>query len=101
MNLVFAFTMATTLAAAARTGSSGLSTACGDVDRIVRAAGPLAGVDADGANTGLLDRPDQVDRQKPVVETRARHFDAIGKHEGALELAGRGGARKGTTGRAR
>jgi hypothetical protein len=32
-------------------------------------------------------RPDQIDRQKPVLEIRTQYLHAVCQHEGALELA--------------
>src|SRR5690606_7570437 len=37
-------------------------------------------------------RPDEIDRQKAVIEPRAHDIHAVGKHEGALELPGRDAA---------
>src|SRR5260221_13628946 len=82
--LVCSFSMATSVAASARTG-----TARGDVDHVPGLAGLVAGVDANGANARLQYRPHQVNRQQAVVETCTHHFDAFGEHERPLELTGR------------
>ena len=52
-----------------------------------RAGGRLAGVDANGPDARLGGGAHQVDRQQAVVEAGAHDLDAVGEHEGALELA--------------
>ena len=34
----------------------------------------------------LGERPGKIDRQKPVLEVGTEHLDALGEHEGLLEL---------------
>ena len=80
--VVCSFSMATSLAASARTCA-----ARGDVDGVVRSGVILAGIDTNGPDARLRHRPHQVDRQQAVVETGGRHFDPVGQHEGPLELA--------------
>ena len=48
---------------------------------------PRAG-DLDGLHPHLRQRPAQVDVQQAVVQPGALHLDALGQHEGALELPG-------------
>src|SRR5258707_13064539 len=52
-----------------------------------RAARLCRRLDLDAPHFPLDDAAHQVDVQQPIVERGARHLDAVGQHEGALELA--------------
>src|SRR5215470_641026 len=49
--------------------------------------GPAGAPDLDLAHAALGLPPHEIDMQKPVVEPGRLHLDALGEHEGTLELA--------------
>src|SRR6185437_11107890 len=51
------------------------------------AAGLGRGLDLDAAHLALDDAAHEIDVEQAVVERRAGDLDAVGEHEGALELA--------------